>query len=352
MNWRPLVDRSSSLGVKALTVLDEVTETILLNENPGCDAPLMLAYLAMSEHSRPRMDQAIERLNRSIRRAEALYSTRRFGLHDGLAGLGWTIEHVARRLNGLPPGQTSSELNEDTDSALFLELERGKWRGDWSLRTGLTGIGVYFLERLPEARAVQGLRLVLAHHEERWRTACPEFQPTAAELRDLAYLLCELVTAGIEQNRSLKFLENVLNRLVAGVRYDSIDWFSSRLGIAAAVSAIGRRMERADCREFWRRELEECSGELRVMHGGNPLSLRGILGAGHVWNRLWQVDGDSGYREEAMYCFEKGLDSVGSGVKGVEPGFMGGTAGAGLALTAALTSTEPEWDRLVCLSTR
>ena len=352
MNWTPLIDRSSTLGVKALSVLDEVTETILATENTGYEAALMLTYLAMSEHRRPRMDQAIERLNRAIRRAEVLYSARRFGLHGGLAGLGWTIEHVARRVNGLPPRQTSSELNDDTDSALFLELERGKWRGDWSLSTGLTGIGIYFLERLPEARAVQGLQLVLAHHEERWCTARSEVQSTAVELRDLAYLLFELATAGIEQNRSLKLLENVLNRLVAGARYGAIDWFCGRLGVAAAVSAIGRRLERADCRAFSRRELEQCSGELRCMLGGTPFSLQGILGAGHVWNRLWQENGDSGYREAAIFCFEKGLDSVAGAAKRVESGFMDGTAGAGLALTAALTSIEPEWDRLVCLSTR
>lgn len=350
MNWTPLIDRSSSLGVKALTALDEVTETIA--ENGGHEAALMLTYLAMSEDSRPRMDQAIGCLNGAIRQAEGLYSTRRFGLHGGLAGLGWAIEHVARRVNGLPANQTSSELNEDTDSALLLELERGKWRGDWSLSTGLTGIGVYFLERLPGARAQQGLDLVLAHHEERWRAVCPDVQPAAAELRDLAYFLCELTVARIEQNRSLKLLEEVVNRLLAGARYESIDWFSSRLGVAATVSAMGRRLERADCREFSSRELEECSGELGVMPGGSSLCLRGMLGMAHVWNRLCQANGDSGYRKAAVYCFERGLDGLGDGAKTDKPGLIDGAAGAGLALTAALTSIEPEWDRLVCLSTR
>jgi hypothetical protein len=130
--------------------LGVIATSVLASSEIRLDIPLFLAYRGMP-------DAAVDRLNRLIRTADALYSQRRFGLFDGLAGLGWVTEHLARML-----GFDSTGLNADTDAALLGELERGAWRGSLDWAGGLAGFGVYFRERLPAPAAKRGLELVEA----------------------------------------------------------------------------------------------------------------------------------------------------------------------------------------------
>jgi len=152
--WTPIVE--ADLTEPALGV---IATSVLASSGRRLDIPLFLAYRGLP-------DAAVDRLNRLIRTADALYSQRRFGLFDGLAGLGWVTEHLARML-----GFDSTGLNADTDAALLGELERGAWRGDFDWATGLAGLGVYFRERLPAQAAQHGLKLVEAHLAGRnaWR---------------------------------------------------------------------------------------------------------------------------------------------------------------------------------------
>jgi hypothetical protein len=119
-------------------------------------AALLLAY-------RGHNGESIDHLNAAIRRADHLYSARCFGLFNGLAGLGWVVEHLYRRMS---KRAEVSPLNADVDAALLQELHRGRWEGSWDLANGLSGIGVYFLARLPGSNAKQGLDLVVGHLAE------------------------------------------------------------------------------------------------------------------------------------------------------------------------------------------
>jgi len=146
MSWAPI------LAVDRVEVaLDGITRTTLDCAEARLDIPLFLAYRGLPE-------AAIDRLNRLSRTADALYSMRRFALFDGLAGLGWVVEHLARML-----GFDATDLNTDTDAALLGELESGAWRGTLDWATGLAGLAVYFRERLPLPAALRGLELVNAH---------------------------------------------------------------------------------------------------------------------------------------------------------------------------------------------
>jgi hypothetical protein len=90
----------------------------------------------------------------------------------------------------------------------------------------------------------------------------------------------------------------------------------------------------------------------------------GAAGAAHLYNRLYQATGDPVLREAAAAWIERTLAyrKPGVGVGGFEmwvmgdgeelawrpdPGFLTGSAGAGLALLAAATPVEPEWDRVL-----
>jgi hypothetical protein len=87
----------------------------------------------------------------------------------------------------------------------------------------------------------------------------------------------------------------------------------------------------------------------------------------HIYNRLYQGTGDAKLREAARYWFVRTLDMRDqvSGVAGYllrgindqgetgwvrDGSFLTGVSGIGLALLAAITEQEPEWDRLLLLS--
>ena len=71
--------------------LGVIATSVLASSDTRLDIPLFLAYRGLQ-------NAAVDRLNRLIRTADALYSQRRFGLFDGLAGLGWVTEHLTRML--------------------------------------------------------------------------------------------------------------------------------------------------------------------------------------------------------------------------------------------------------------
>jgi hypothetical protein len=94
----------------------------------------------------------------------------------------------------------------------------------------------------------------------------------------------------------------------------------------------------------------------------------GAIGVGHVFNRIYQATGEPALGEAASLWLERGLamrrpggrlggfHSVMVGPEGeitrriAYRGILEGAAGIGLALLAATTEVEPEWDRLLMLS--
>ncbi|HEX7277236.1 MAG TPA: lanthionine synthetase LanC family protein, partial [Acidimicrobiales bacterium] len=71
----------------------------------------------------------------------------------------------------------------------------------------------------------------------------------------------------------------------------------------------------------------------------------GAAGLLHVSNRLYQATGDERQAAAARRWLEPALTLPVAGA-----GFLEGRAGVGLALLAATTDVEPEWDRILLLS--
>jgi hypothetical protein len=335
----PIIDPASSLGVRALSVLDSATQAALAGQ-PTLDVPLLLAYRALADQDRRWMKLAVERLNIAIAGADALYSTRRFGLFGGLSGLGWVTEHVTRLVRR---DQGESRINEDTDAALLLELQRGRWQSTCDLTTGLTGIGVYFLQRLPAPTATQGLELVLGHLE-----VSSAFEGAAGVAHGLAGMLYLLSKSGS------RLLPRAIEALLAS-RLETANpcsWSEGELGVAAVCLQMAC-LQVADCQRLGSQLIERC---IEVKPGGQELSLvNGAAGAAHLWNRISLITGDSRCREASLRWWEQTIGlyektTPAASVAGV--GFLEGPAGLGLALTSALTPVEPDWDGLLCLSSR
>lgn len=342
--WTPLIEPSSELGARALAILEAVSNTAIASD-PNLDVPLLLAYRALADGNPRWMKLAVERLNAVIAGADALYSTRHFELFGGLSGLGWVTEHVTRQLTRFQGSQErgAGPINDDIDSALLLELQRGRWQGTCDLMTGLTGIGLYFLQRLPAARARQGLELVIGHLE-----VSSVLEGGAGVSRGLAgalFLLGEAAAADVDAVRANRLhvegSKALLDRLSES--NNSCEWFEGELGIAA----VCFRSRPDECRHVIERCLEAAPA------GPDPSLLNGAAGAAHMWNRISRMIGDERCREASLNWWEKAIElyettTPATDAAGAE--FLGGSTGVALALLAALTPLEPAWDELLCLS--
>src|SRR5215471_4247275 len=88
------------------------------------------------------------------------------GMFNGLTSIGWTMQHCARLFG--PPDADASETEdplEHLEQLVLARLRVAGWTQSYDLISGLVGIGVYFLERLPSAEAAEGLSLVVRHLE-------------------------------------------------------------------------------------------------------------------------------------------------------------------------------------------
>src|SRR6185437_12718572 len=124
--WGAVLEPSGTLGQRAVRLLDSITNDLL--DSPVLDSALFLAYRGEAEQNPLWIKRAIEHLNTAISGADALYSTRDFRLFGGLSGLGWVVEHLMQQVNRLrgSKGRALNGLNGDTDTALLLELQRGR----------------------------------------------------------------------------------------------------------------------------------------------------------------------------------------------------------------------------------
>jgi lantibiotic modifying enzyme len=145
-------------------------------------------------------------------------------------------------------------------------------------------------------------------------------------------------------------------------------WCYGDLGIAVtllrAARATGNAQWEAAAIEIARRAaLRPAQGS-----GVHDASLcHGAAGVAHLFNRLFQMTGDRTLRDAARFWFEHALDmkKPGEGIAGyaarfmngkrevfweADPGLLTGATGIALALLAAATNVEPQWDAMLLLS--
>ncbi len=344
--WEPVIEPSGALGHRAASLLDSITSELL--EQSTLDAALFLAYRAEAEQKPRWMKRAVEHLNKAIGDADTLYSTRTFRLLGGLSGLGWVIEHLTRQLS--LSGRASSDteaLNNDTDAALLLELQRGRWKGSYGLASGLTGIGAYFLKRLPAPNARLGLDLVFGHLQAAAGPATIfDGKPGVAEGQAGAlYFLSAAGEAGAGSPETCRLLANCEQALLDGgaCRENSCFWWNGILAVAA-VRVRWARVSTADAIPEWCLQSAP-EGEASLLHGA--------AGAAHLWSRIHGRAGDPRYRAAALRWWDYALSSAETTTPAgwtAGAGFLDGSAGFGLALSAALAPVEPEWDAVLGLS--
>lgn len=310
-----------------------------------------------------------------------------------------------------PSSPSVKEQDPISDIDVIVLKALRHWHGCYDLISGLVGYGVYFLERLPSDIAVDGLTLIIGHlasSAERsnegvtWFTPkelVPEWQResfpdgyynlgVAHGIPGILYLLSETLAIGIEEAICQELLDGALRWLrshqappeklfrfyswmAPGKGSDSrFAWCYGDPGLVSVLLQIARRTGRQDWDEFAHDLLDHCLAWPVEQSGlGDAPLCHGTAGVAHLFNRIYQLEADPRCLNASLSWFERALAmrQPGSGVGGFlqltrpdrdrvvwepSPAFLDGAIGIALALLAALTPTEPQWDRLLLLSGR
>jgi hypothetical protein len=320
-------------------------------------------------------------------------------LYTGTVGVGWTLAYLERSLLDADDGP------DDVEDLARQALSGAAWPSADLIR-GVTGAGVYLLERLPRPTARQGLDLVVQR-----LTAMAETQPSGATWwvdpatclpdRREAYpegyydvglahgqagtvaLLAGMVTAGVESARPL--LESATGWLLAQRLPDDagpgryplivakddrppnggrLAWCYGDPGVAIALLAAGRALddeaivdEAADLARLCAERPDDRAGVLDA-----PLC-HGSAGLMQVFGRLAQGLQDDRLADAARHWCDVLFAQLApgepvGGVRTVRPrdgnpvheplgGFLEGAAGVGLALLSAISDRPGGWDALL-----
>jgi lantibiotic biosynthesis protein len=414
--WRPIL--SGTAAQQALQAVDAIADPITsITSLPGERDPslgkgqaglaLLYTWLARTRRmpqadvlARQCLDQAIEALSTQAMNAS---------LYGGFTGVAWAAELVDRLLD--PDAEDRSEA---VDDALLRLLSRAdRWSAPYDLIVGLTGLGVYALQRHPRPVAIECLRRVVerlhecAQHDEHglyWWTPPAEILDQESRMQypsgraDLGVahgvagavaLLGCICGAGVEQATARPLLEGAVSWLLAhsvpteaGPTFPvwvapafqpspaRCAWCYGDPGIAAALLLAARGVGAAGWEQtavaLACRAAEQPASETGIV---NANFCHGAAGLAHLYNRMYQAIGEPKLGRAALYWLERTLgfyrrarDAGGTWVRGNwDPGrrelwtwtgieLVEGAAGVALVLLAAATSVEPTWDRMFLVS--
>jgi lantibiotic biosynthesis protein len=414
--WRPIL--SGTTAQQALQAVDAIAESIasvtaLRGERDPtlgrgqAGLALLYTWLArtrrMSEAdllARQFLDQAIEAVSTQPMNAS---------LYGGFTGVAWAAELADRLLDA-----DAEDRGEAVDDALLRLLSRGeRWPAPYDLIVGLTGLGVYALQRYPRPMAIECLRRLVERLHERaqydehglcWWTPPaeipdPEFlrqYPSGRADLGVAHgmagaiaLLGSMCGAGLEQATTRPLLEGAVRWLLAHSMPTEAGptfplwvapglqpwparsaWCYGDPGIAAALLIAARGVGNARWEQaavaLACRAAERPASETGVV---NACFCHGAAGLAHIYNRMYQATGERKLGNAALHWLERTLafyrlarDTGGSWVQGSsDPAqrelwtwtgieLVDGAAGVALVLLAAATSVEPTWDRMFLVS--
>jgi hypothetical protein len=423
--WWPILD--GALRRQALAVAAEIAEA-LRDPPPACvpeKAPemgraqavedgslaggraglaVLFAYLAQARSEPGDADVAVRFLNDAIEAVASVPMSD--ALYGGFTGVAWTVAHLQERLS-LP---SEEDPNEAIDDALVDSLNRSPWPGEYDLISGLVGLGVYALERLPRPTAHACLERVIARlaemaergeHGITWFTP-PEWLPDwqrehcpqgyynlglAHGVPGVIALLGGACAGGVARAEAQPLLQGAVEWLLRqklperagssfsswagpGVERDAsrLAWCYGDVGASAALlyaaRCVGEPVWEREALEIARGAAQRPPEQSRIVDAG---LCHGAAGLGHLFTRMYQATGEPVLGEAARFWLDRTLTMrrPGEGVGGylaweprgagdvrwvADPGLLTGAAGIALALLAAATAIEPAWDRMLLVS--
>lgn len=411
--WKPIIDPEARQPY--WDAIEEIERALLATpaETAGAPVPLdpclgsgisgralFFGYFDAARHDDEAGDQAVELIGHGIEAVSNLPLSP--SLYAGFCGVGWVVEHLTRELYA-----GDDDLTAAIDAALREHLDKTPGRLHFELINGLSGFGLYLLERLPHPDAAALLVEVLDHLERSaeespdgctWLTLSdwiPSWERD--DLPDGCYnlgvahgvpgvlgFLSSAWSAGLADPRIPRLAEGVVrwllrHRLPAGgdslypallvpgreIEPTRTAWCYGDLGVASVLLTAARAFDRSD----WEEEAL-AAARLAARRPLKPVKAidaglcHGAAGLGHLFNRMYQISGDAELREAAAAWYQRTLAmrSPGEGIAGYrawsatrpgerawqnDPGFLLGVSGIGLALLAAVSDVDPAWDRVL-----
>lgn len=361
---------------------------------------LFFAYLA-----RVRGDEAAARLAEELfeQSVDAMATAEWMdaSLFQGVAGIAWLHGHI----HGFDPDDDSTE---DVDELLLEHLSAPSTAVERDLIRGVVGIGVYALERLPDARArrlAERAVEVLADTAESsvrgisWSTEETRDKVGKVRVHDLGMahgiagvigFLARAVAADVAGRQAERLLRGALAWLRGQRRGSGVVRYPTRVlasgealagtgrhawcygdpGIAVALWAASRVLDDSECAAE-ALDLMRCTAMVSVEEARviDPGVCHGTAGLGHMLMRMMHLSGDEHFASGARRWLQHTLDmrrpdnrmggvwaispevQAHAPASGPQPGFLYGAAGVGLVLLAATSSVEPSWDRALLLGT-
>jgi len=409
--WRPLL--TGELADRARLVVDAVARSLAAQAEP-LDPPtrhegwfgraLFFGVLARAVPDATHARWAAGELERAVDHISA--HPMRAALFGGFTGVAWVSEHLNPTVND------EDDCNREVDELLHVYLGRSPWDRDYDLIRGLTGMGVYALERVERplgraclARVIERLdeTSMPRHDGLSWRTRPEWMGPPYGEKYPGGYfnlgvahgvpavlvVLAGAVAAGVEVARARRLLDGAV-RWMLSRRLDSplsafpswesdgeaaaparTAWCYGDPGIAAALLAVADAVDEPAWHTLAievgraaaaRRPDEGGSFDAGICHGSAGLAL--------LFHRLWHASEEPIFAEAAQRWYRHALDAFradaptgyrswgSTPLSGTAQGawiddgsFLTGSSGIALVLLSGLGAT-PTWDRILAASVR
>jgi hypothetical protein len=360
--WDPIFcDEIRSKARDSLNAIVSELQVIETSNMPSfalCEQALLYAYLGLDKPLEGWHDKSLDYLNLAIERMDNSPPMHN-GLYGGVAGVGWLLQHVITVISSVDDSEPrqSNEYEDDAlvelDMHLLHQQKTSNSMGqNYDLITGLVGIGIYWLERLPRSRAILGIQQTVEALESAaiktplgttWFTPPSLIPPNQKFMAPSGYYNLGVahgvpgVIAFLSQAASLKLnpyiIEKALILLETSVKWllaqqrapgsasryscwtspqgeegDSrVAWCYGDLGIAGILQLSARCMQNP----IWMREANslanECARRTAKVEVSDAPLCHGALGIAHIYNRIYQVNGDDIFKQAAITWTLKGI---------------------------------------------
>lgn len=352
-------------------------------------------YVRLAQHN---LDRALN---------AARYKTLGSSLYHGFTGIAWVLVH----LNGWIVDYDILQFKREVYEALRVFLEQSPVDGLVAdLMRGDVGIGVYLLENIRDAEAVDLLTAIIdrlanaAQYSEAgvaWLTNPEIMDPKARAifpagtfnmgvahgLPGTIAFLALAAKAGIKHEQTHRMLQQAIDWLLSQELDEDCEsafptsvtngvpssparlaWCYGDIGIATAILAAGRHVRHpvweATALRIGARAANRSVRDAGVQDAG---LCHGSTGIAHLFNRMYQATREPAFKRASQRWFKNALQyrrpgtwpggfaaatlsKENEGRWEAFPGFLAGAAGIGLAFLSAYTSIEPSWDRALLTS--
>ncbi|UCH93777.1 MAG: lanthionine synthetase C family protein [Candidatus Aminicenantes bacterium] len=319
----------------------------------------------------------------------------------GLAGIGWTVEHLAQ--NDFIETDTN-EVLADLDPYLHKTMIYDIRNENYDFLHGAVGNGVYFLSRMANEKSKDYLKELIdeldktSHKDEdgalKWLSTLNIEDGTKGYNLSLSHGIASIIVFLGKVLETGIYNEKVSTLLNGAVQYllkyrldrekfssnfpswisesdpltaSRLAWCYGDLGISIALWQAAQSVGNKDWEKIAAHVLLDSTArkdlkENTVMDAGLCHGAAGIM---HIYNRAYHYTGIDTFKELTLYWAEQTLNmaTFEDGYAGYkawhtekyggwvpEPGLLEGVTGIGLALISLISDIEPKWDRSLFVS--